>query len=67
MSRLNRIAAVLVRWVYPADRPSLLPFPVRHAASNTALWCLVRVYWLGRWLERGIGAVRPDKSEAKRF
>ena len=68
MSRLHGLAAHLVlNWVYPPTRPSLVPFPIRHTAVNAALGGLLWCHKLGGWLKRGIGVVDPDKSEAKRY
>lgn len=63
MTRLNALGGALVRWVYPADRPSLLPFVVRRALVDVALQGLLMAYKLGRWLERGIGVVDPDGAK----
>lgn len=60
---LNRMAGGLAGWVYPAARPSLLPFVVRRSISNAALRCLVTAYKLGGWLDRGIGGVAPDVAK----
>lgn len=52
---MNALARVLVRWVYPADRASLVPFQARRRLVNAVLPLLVLVHRgqraLGRWVQ----------------
>lgn len=63
MSIFDPLAVALVSWVYPANRPSLLPFEVRKALIHFPILGLLALHKLGRWLDRGIGGVAPDVAK----
>lgn len=51
---MNALSRVLVHWVYPAERPSLVPFQIRRWLVNAVLPLLVLVHRgqcvLSRWV-----------------
>jgi len=59
-SRLDKLALKLMHFAYPANRPSLLPFPIRREAANMGIRGLLWCHKLGGYLKRGIGVVDPD-------
>ena len=61
--KLDKIAPQMVRWAYPANRPSLLPFTIRREVLCIFLMCLVGCHKLRMRFKRGIGGVAPDRAK----
>lgn len=64
--KLDQMAPQMVRWAYPANRPSLLPFTVRREVLCIFLVCLVGCHKARMRFKGGIGGVAPDVAAKRR-